>query len=390
MFYNLTAAVKRRVITELRRYWQHHPKYRDIVTNIQGSYSFKTRPQHGMVIKAGGGNQFTLSPDNFVGTGNSFLMLAGVGNSPGIAVEWVVEDAGAIANNGGLFPSPAGIYYIEITKDDEFYVDPLHEHRHEAVALAANVGVLRNKPLQGSVRLYEQPNNFELVEGTNYTVDYSNGGITLLTDLAPKHWLSADYRSPGTTTGPHKHHPYRTNHTAIPGCVLAFGDRAEVGDKLAVHVQPRRMPAYLEYGGRWDLSFDVDVFARDQHAQEELIDQTVIYLWGIARSRMSGEGIEMMELSIGGAAEEVYDENADDYFYNNSFSMTIQTEWHVRQPLTHMLKQVVDVTPAVTATLATDPASVSGTNLQAVENLNLRYLGDPYFMGKSRTFETIK
>ena len=390
MFFNLTGAVKRRLINELRRYWSYHPKYRDIVDNIQGSYSFETRPQLGMIVKSGSGSQFVLSADNFVGTGHSYITLAGVGEYPGISIEWVVEDSQAIANNGGVFPTAPGIYFIEITSADEFYVDPMIDHRNEAVSFLGADGALLQPPVAGSLRLYEEPNRFQLVEGINYTVDTTTGALELLAEIPSGHWVSADYRSQGGTTGPHKYMEHRTNHTAIPGVVLAFGDRAEVNDRLAVHVTARREPAYLEYGGRWDLSFDVDIITRDIHAQEAISDQTIIYLWGVARSRLSSEGLEMTDLSLGGASEEVYDENADDYFYNNSFSLTIQTEWHVRQPLTAQLRAVSDVSPAIAEVLAGDAEADVITGIQAVEDLGLRDLGDPYFAGKTRSFEVIR
>lgn len=390
MFYQLTSAVKRRLISELRRYWSSHPKYRDIADNIQGSYSFKDRPQYGFVVRTGGGNQFTMAADNFIGTGHSYLTLAGVGTYPGIAIEWVVEDAAAIAANGGTFPSLPGIYYIELTGDDEFIVGPMLEHRGEAVSFVSDLGVLANAPVQGSVRLYEQPNGFELVEGTNYTVDYSNGAVTLLLPLPAKNWVAATYRSNGAITGPHKYYPNRSNHTAIPGAVLAFGTRTEKGDRMAVHVQPRRSPAYLEFGGRWDLSFDIDIIARDVHTQEELTDQTVIFLWGVARSQMSAEGLEMLDLNIGGTSEEIYDENADDYFFNNSLSLTIQTEWNIRQPLTVQLLRASDVTTDMAVALGEDASAAITTGIAVTDTLGIRYLGDPYFSGRTRTFEVIR
>ncbi len=51
MYNFLTEATKRRFILELRRFWQYHPKYRDIVDHIQNKYSFRERPQYGIILK---------------------------------------------------------------------------------------------------------------------------------------------------------------------------------------------------------------------------------------------------------------------------------------------------------------------------------------------------
>lgn len=76
MFYFLTTAVARRFVMELRTYWATHPKYQDLVNNIQGKYSFEQRPQYGIVVKTGAANQVQLSPDNFMGTVQSYVALA--------------------------------------------------------------------------------------------------------------------------------------------------------------------------------------------------------------------------------------------------------------------------------------------------------------------------
>ena len=67
MFFQLTDYLTRRFIQELRRYWLTHPKFSDLPDNIQGKYSFKDRPQRGIVVKSGGGSHIPLSADNYRG-----------------------------------------------------------------------------------------------------------------------------------------------------------------------------------------------------------------------------------------------------------------------------------------------------------------------------------
>ncbi len=77
MFANLSEAMKRRLLLELRRYWSYDPKYRNVlVDNIQGKYAFSERPQMGIVLKSSSANPMQLAADNFQGTVNSYCHLA--------------------------------------------------------------------------------------------------------------------------------------------------------------------------------------------------------------------------------------------------------------------------------------------------------------------------
>jgi hypothetical protein len=332
VFYLLSEGLKRRFVLELRRYWAYHPRFRDIVENIQGKFSFEERPQYGIIVKTGGGSHVNMSADNYRGQVNSYVYKALFQNHPGVFVEWVREDSVAIQRNNGVFPSPPGVYYIDLVEDDEYFVDRLLDVYHEQVTLLNGTeGQLQHAPLAGSVRLYEMPSGFLLTEDTNYTIDAS-GAITLMRELNTGQWLSADYRYPGESSGPHKLIPMHANNQVIPGAVIAFGRRNEKGDRVAIVVQSLRRPSALEYGGRWSMSLDFDVMARDVYSQQEILDQSVMYLWGIARNRLSSEGIEIMDISLGGESEEIHDEAGDDYFYNANFSMTVETEWAVWVP----------------------------------------------------------
>lgn len=396
MYYFLTEAVKRRMVIELRRYWQYHPKYRDIVDHIQMKYSFKERPHLGMVIKSSSANHVQLSADNFQGTVVSYIHMASVQNYPGLSVEWVREDSRAIQNNNGVFPSLPGIYYIDMTAADEFYVDPLLEVVDESVLKVSDTEwQLQNAFLSGTLRLYEMPSSIPLQEGVNYTADSTTGVITLMRGLTGSGYLSADYRYPGTSTGPWSVLENHSQNTAIPGVVLAFGRRMEAGDRLAVVVYDRRQPSALEYGGKWEISIDFDIIARDPYAQMEIADQTVQYLFGVARNRLSTEGIEITSVNMGGETEEVYDENADDYFYNASISVSILADWAIHVPLTATIRRAIPQSSAQVATVAgqTDDELAENdaqTNIHLMESLGLQSLRDPFFAGRTHTYEVIR
>lgn len=395
MYYQLTSALKRRMILELRRYWASHPKFPDIVDNIQGKYSFKERPQHGIIVKTGSASKVNLSADNFQGTIWSHCTLTLIDNYAGTALEWVREDPFAIKKNGG-FPTKAGIYYIELTEDTEFYVDPLLDiYRERLSRLSDTEFQLENTPLNGTLRIYENPSSQVLYETTNYTFDTTTNIVTLTKPLPDQLSLSADYRYPTDSRGPFKIKPNFANRTAIEGCILAFGRRCNKGDRMAIVVSPYREPVALEYGGRWELSLDFDIIARDVYAQQEISDATVMYLWAVARSYLAREGINVTDVSLGGESEEAYDQTGDDYYYMSNFSMSVETDWSVHVPLTARIRRVMPeaLTEDQKAKGMTDDELATETletRLRVVEEMGLRELSDPYFKGKGVNFETIK
>lgn len=394
MYFQLTEALKRRMIIELRRYWKDHPKYQDLVDNIQGKFSFRERPQTGIIVKTGSASTVGLASDNFVGTIHSYVSLAKIGNYLGQALEWVREDSAAIRRNNGVFPTPSGIYYIELTEDNEFYVDPLLDIRTERVMQVSDTEFqLQNVPLNGTLRLFLYPSQLPLYETTNYTLD-SAGQITLTEPLGQGLSLIADYRTPQDSMGPFVIKENHARRDVIEGVILAFGRRCKKGDRLAVVVSPYREPTALEYGGRWDLSLDFDIIARDVYAQQEIADRTVFWLWGVARSWFNQEGIEITEVSLGGESEETYDETGDDYYYTSSFSMSVTTDWSIHVPLNKKIRRVIPETLLTNkqAATMTDEQLASEqlpSNIQAVEQLGME-LSDPYFNGKNQNYETIK
>lgn len=372
MFYYLTAAVTNRFIQELRDFWATHPKYTDLPDNIQGKYSFEARPAYGIVLKTGSANKVQLAADNFVGTVQSFVALAKIPGFQGTSCEWVREDALAIQANDGTFPSPPGVYYCEMTEDDQFYVDPLLEVRNERVMMSSlTEGVIQQVPYEGSLRVIELPGGILLHPGVDYTVGTDGVTLTLTAPMVPGTALRADYRYTGTTTGPWEAKQLHGYNKAIPGCVLVFGRRGKKGDRFAVMVSNVREDAYLEYGGRWDLNVDLDVIARDVYAQREIADLTVMFLWANLRSTLIDQGVDITEISLGGESEEVFDENADDYFYNATISLTVQTDWFMYVPLVTRVSSYMEVVKGLP----------EGITLEAVR--------DPFYGARVGTYPTV-
>ena len=390
MYYVLSHALTRRFIEELRGFWSYHPRYRDdLVNNIQGKYSFDERPQHGIIVKNSGGSLVKMAADNFMGTVHSYAYLTKVDGFNGTFIEWIREDAVAIQQNHGKFPSKAGVYYIEVTSYDEntglgeFYVDSLLDVRGEQVTMVDNQeGTLQRKPLDGTLSMYRLPSNLPV---QHYQYNETDNSIRLVKPLAEGHTIVADYRYPAPSIGPIPFKSMRANNTAIPGVVLGFGREVEAGDRLAVVVSNRREPAYQEFGGRWSLGIDIDVISRDIYSQREIIDRTVTYVFGTLRPRLSTEGIEILDINLGGEMEEVYDETGDEYFYNASFSMTVETEWSIHVPLGPWIRSVSSIKKEDLAQGEANP-----TEPPSLRSLGLRRSIDPFIPGRNSTYEVIK
>lgn len=393
MFFALTGAVKNRMIQEIRRYFSYHPKYPDLPDHIQGKYSYKERPQQGIIVKTSGANRVDLSSDNYIGIVRSHCYLAKVKGFNGLAIEWVREDAIAIQNNSGRFPATPGVYYIELVEDNQFKVYPFLDILNEIPAKLSSLEYqLSNTYTQNTLRVYAMPAGYALEETTNYIADPTTGAITLTKPLGNGEYLSADYRNAQEPTGPWVIHENFANHQAIPGVVMAFGRRCQKGDRIAIVVTEHREETALEYGGRWDVQVELDIMARDVYAQQDIADQLVIYLWGILRSRLSAEGLELTDTSMSGESEEMADETGDDYYYNSTISVTVQTEWKVWIPLVLTFRQMVPLTAeqaALIAGMTDEDVAKMQTGIQTFDALGLEPYRDPFFIGKSHNFETI-
>ena len=351
MYYNLIGTLKRRLVQELKDSFAAHPVYGKIVPYIQDRYAFEERPQMGIVVKGASANKVQLSADNFIGPIESHVMLAYMG-APVFPLEWVREDAATLNANGGKMPTPPGIYYIEILSVPEdaqsfgqYMLDPLLTVNDEPVLRfltgIETEGQLQQIPVQGTLRLWEN-RRFPLQEGVHYRVDYKTGAIEFLERANPGSVVTADYRYEVQSVGPI---PYQWNTADIqtlPGVVLAFGKRGAVGDKVAVVVYEDRVETAKAYGGRFDVSFELDVISRDTVQTEEITDLTFMYLWVQKRDRLSFEGIEIVDVSIGGESEEIADETGDEYFYNSSISVQIQADWETHIPLPLTISHVTD------------------------------------------------
>ena len=398
MYYYLSQSIKRRLILELQDSFSRHVVYDKIVPYIQNKFTFTERPQFAIVIKNSTANKVSLSADNFVGTVESYVMLAYI-KHPVYPLEWVREDLNTVRNNGNKMPTLPGVYYMEIMKvpenaqDPGFYcLDPLLTQTDEAV-LQFLTGIereaqLQNAPVQGTLRLW-QNHNYLLIEGTDYSVDYSSGAITFLTTFGKNALVTADYRYPAPSIGPVPFFWNQADFKTLPGIVLAFGKRAKVGDRVAIVVYNDRVAAANAYGGRFDLTLEMDVISQDSNQMEEIADLVTMFLWGEKRPILSIEGIEITNISMGGESEEPYDETGDLNYYQASLTVEIQADWEIHLPLALTISRVApyggNSGPSGTAAVAAGISPVQ----PLPENGGLFFQTVPIIAGRNNSFERI-
>jgi hypothetical protein len=385
--------MKRRLILELKDSFAQHPIYYKIVDHIENKYAFTERPQMGIVVKGASANKVALAADQFMGTLNSYVMLAYVG-APTFPLEWVVEDSATLDAQGGQMPLPPGIYYIRIVDAPEdaqsvghFMVDPLLTVNEEPVLRflsgVETEGQLQQLPVRGTVRLW-QNRNYRLTEGKHFTIDYATGGIAFLETFSPGSTVTADYRYAVASVGPVTWQWNRADYRTLPGAVLAFGKRGKAGDKVAVVVYGDRTATATAYGGRFDLSFDLEVIARDPHQMEELADLTLMYLQYQKRRVLASEGIEITDVSIGGESEEVADEIGDEYYYSASVTVQVQTPWEVHEPLPLTISVVTSESSSIDAFGANRSAIIGDVHNSLV------FATMPTLIGRNHDFESIR
>ena len=387
MYFHLISSLKRRLILELQDSFSRHPVFEKIVPFIQNKFAFEERPQYGIVVKGSSANKVQVSPQNFLGTVESHVMLAFY-NEPAYLLEWVKEDLNVLKESGDSMPIPAGIYYIECLSAPtisgecgEFIIDPLLTVTDEPIIQAQSGPVvsatIQNQPVRGTLRMWTN-RNLLLVEGTDYTVDYEAQEITFHTGFFPGALITADYRYAAPSIGPIKWSWNTADWKTLPGVILAFGKRGKPGDKQAVVVYSDRVETAQAFGGRFDATFDLDVISRDPIQMEEIADLVFMYLWAEKRSNLSFEGIELTDTSMGGESEEVYDEAADLFYYNYSMSVAIQSDWEMHLPLPYTISR---------ASAYTKPNGAS--SIQALSQASLFFNTTPVIVGRNANYERI-
>jgi hypothetical protein len=340
----LTSATKRRVIQELRKILYDHPRYREDSDNVQAQYAFTERPQRGIIVSDAGADRVRLSADNYMGRLRSFLMQTKVHPHPGTSLEWVKENnvhLEQLSEKRDIFPSPPGVYIIEITKlpdigrnvPGEFTVDPVLTVNNEPLirfssSTDTEAQISRENIHPGSVRLWLD-NRVLLVPNVDYSINESSGAILFLKTPPIDAYVVADYRYQTDQQGPYYFTEESAHFEAIPGAILAFGDRVQLCDKVAVVVGEDRTDVADIFGGKFEVNFNLTVFARGDVKDREKLNDYVTIKFLERQNFLGFEGLELIDISPGGESEEIYNPEIDDYYYDGSISLSMRVDWEI-------------------------------------------------------------
>ncbi len=169
---------------------------------------------------------------------------------------------------------------------------------------------------------------YDLVRGTDYTVNYTTGLVTFLQPLEKNHRIYVNYRyQMGYLRGPFPFKPFQEVDDAIPGVIISIGRRAQAGDQQVIVVTKERERQAKIYGGHWDMSLELVAVSKDPSQMEQMTDHIISYLWAERKNVLEYEGIALNSVEPSGEAEEVHIETTGDLYYESSISISLQSEW---------------------------------------------------------------
>jgi len=343
----ITNPTKKRIIRELKRILYEHPRYRQDSENVYNKYSFESRPQRGVFVNSTSADRVYLSADNYVGRLSSFCMQTPVGNHPNTTLEWIRENFALLEQYSprrDVFPSPPGVYIVEVIRlpdearyvPGQFTIRPILTVTDEPLITFGSVSNLeaqlsRDNLYPGSARLWLDGRRPLLVD-VDYYIDYPSGAVTFLRTPPVGLTVFVDYRYETGIQGPFPFFYEESNITAIPGVVMAFGDRAQLGDKFAIVVTSDRTDVAEVYGGKFEVNFELISFNRDAEDREKMSDHIVAKI--LERQNVLGfEGLQLLNISPGGENEEVYNQTDDTYYYESSIALSLRVDWETWVPL---------------------------------------------------------
>lgn len=278
--------------------------------------------------------------DNFLTTRQGYSALGNITGVRGYSVEWVKDDT---FNLDKL--SPPGFYIVRMTEDNEFVVDPYYTTFNEDLSGLQGYPVvfLKNKPININSEVILSEFGERLKRDVHYRIDYSNGEVTFLVNTDDFGKIVADYQTLGVTKGPYKIDRYEANNVAIPGVILAFGDRLQKGDEQVVILDKQMRDVAQCYAGRWQLAMDMYVVGQDADQQERITDFVISSLWAEWQDPLVNEGIEIESYALSGESEDLELEIPEEYSFTGGISLSLIVDWHAEQPIISEVRAVSTV-----------------------------------------------
>lgn len=344
MFYVVSNAVKKRLTLVFQDILAKHPIFEK--TKVYTKFPQDERPKTALIIRSISGASQKLSLDNFIAIHRGFCSLANLKGIPGNSIEWVRDDQ----DHTNQMSSP-GFYIVKITNHDPntnnftFTVDPylIADDEQLNITYIKNKegAILKNHPVNpNSEIIYSQSHQFEFKRDIDYTIDYSSGEILFSASVKKYELITIDYQILSSQLGPFTTEYYALDNKAIPGIVIAFGDRLKVGDEQVVVVEKQQTTVSKVFGGRWQMSVDIIGIAQDPDQQERLVDFAITSLWADYQDALANEGINIIDFSLSGESEDLEVEIPEEYNYTGGISFTVETDWEIFVPMISELRRI--------------------------------------------------
>jgi hypothetical protein len=344
MLYAVSNATKKRLCQIFQDIVSKHPIFEK--TKVYTKFPQEERPKTAIVIRSVSGGSQKLGLDNFVAIQRGYCTLANLKGVYGNSIEWVKDDQEHLDKL-----SPAGFYIVKIishepnTNNFNFTIDPylICDNEELNITFIKNKegAILKNTPVNpNSEIVFSQANQFEFKRDIDYKIDYSLGEILFEESVKKYEPITVDYQVLSKQLGPFTTEYYSANNIAIPGIVIAFGDRLKVNDEQVVVVESRDRPVAKVYGGRWLLDFDIVVIAQDPDQQERLIDFVTTSLWADYQDTLANEGIAIRDFTLSGEAEDLEVEISEEYSFSGGIAFSCEIDWELHVPMISEVRRI--------------------------------------------------
>jgi hypothetical protein len=338
-------ALKKRLTLIFQDILAKHPIFEK--AKVYTKFPKDERPKYAVIVRSSSGITQKLALDNFVTVHRGHCTLANLKGVPGESIEWVRDDQ----KNLDKISAP-GYYITKITGHDassnkfQFTIDPfliVNDEKLSIQTINSNDGaILLNLPINpNSEMLFSESHRFQFKRNIDYTIDYTTGQVIFTEPVNGIYTpISADYQVLSTQLGPFTTEYYTIDNDAIPGIILAFGDRLKVGDEQVVVVTKTDEPIAKVFGGRWIMDFEIIGLAQDPDQQERLVDYVTTSLWAEYQETLTNEGIALHDFSLTGEAEDLEIEIPEEYNFTGGITFTMETDWEVYVPTIEKVRKV--------------------------------------------------
>jgi hypothetical protein len=339
MFYRVKNAVKKIIITEIQKLVVEHPEFHD--TLVINRYQDQEREKINVIVKSASTSSQRLGLDNYGCTIESYTSLAGLKGQRGDMLEWVRDDERNIQNL-----VPPGFYVIRMETMTSFVIEQYLTIRREQLNLDEKniegnyLARLNHTNINTGSEVITDDTGLIFLRDKHYTIDYETGLITFLTNTDGFYQILATYQYLQPQLGPFTVKQFEYNNTALPGVVLAFGDRVREGDIQVVLVSDKREPSALAYTGQWNMTLDMEVRAQDTDTSEKLVDYIATSFWAFKQIELCDRGITMTDISASGESEEQELDVPDEWSFVDTISMSLVVQWEVHVPIIGRVEKI--------------------------------------------------